>query len=149
MPTLPTSTILKHYKHREIQEALVKHAQNKEIGMCFGEGYGKRPDQLTYPRDVLELALKGVSSFHASEELWSNPLALSNTLTKAELEQLRIGWDLVLDIDCAIFEYSRICAQLVIYFLSHCGVKDISIKFSGNKGFHIGVPFQAFPQKVG
>lgn len=147
---LSKSTILKHYKRPEIQEAMVAHSKNKEVGMCYnGEAYGKRPDIISYPRDVLELALKGVTSFHASEELWDNPLMLGTTLRKEELLQLRIGWDLVLDIDCKFFEYSRICANLIIRFLQYCGVQDISIKFSGNKGFHIGVPFQAFPASVG
>src|SRR3989338_5276863 len=62
---------------------------------------------------------------------------------------LRVGWDLVLDIDCKFVDYSKIAADLIIQFLKYCGVKDISIKFSGNKGFHIGVPFEAFPKKVG
>ncbi|MDP3734080.1 MAG: hypothetical protein Q8R37_02535 [Nanoarchaeota archaeon] len=146
---LSKSITLKHYKRKEIQDVLVDHAKDKEIGMRYHEAFGKRPDVLTYPRDILELALQGVTSFHASEERWSNPLTINSSLSKKELEALRIGWDLVLDIDCALFEYSRICADLVIQFLSHCGVKDLSCKFSGNKGFHIGVPFEAFPQKIG
>ena len=125
------------------------HARDKEIGMRFGESFGKRPDTLMYPREILELALKEMTSLHASEERWSNPLALDSRLGKKELEQMRTGWDLVLDIDCKIFEYSRLCAYLVIDFLRYCEVKDYSIKFSGNKGFHIGVPFEAFPAKVG
>jgi hypothetical protein len=144
-----TSVILKHYKQLEIQNALVGHALNKEIGLQYNGHFGKRPDILTYPRDVLELAKRGMSSLHASEELWSNPLSLSSSITKKEMTVLRIGWDLILDIDCKIFEYSRICADLVVKFLTHCGVIDISCKFSGNKGFHIGVPFEAFPKKVG
>ena len=149
MNMLDKGTCLRFYKRKDIQEALVLHAKNKEVGMRFGEGFGKRPDILSYPRDVLELALRNCTSFHASEERWSNPLALDNTLHKKELDSLRIGWDLVLDIDCAIFEYSQICADVVIKFLQYCGVKDISCKYSGNKGFHIGVPFEAFPKKVG
>ncbi|PIN76893.1 hypothetical protein COV17_00600 [Candidatus Woesearchaeota archaeon CG10_big_fil_rev_8_21_14_0_10_36_11] len=149
MPILTKSAILKFYKRRDIQDAIIIHAKNKEIGMRFGDGFGKRPDVLTYPRDILELALQGVTSLHASEEIWDNPLAISSDLSKKELNELRIGWDLMLDIDCAILEYSRICADLVIQFLTYCGVKDISVKFSGNKGFHIGVPFEAFPTTVG
>ncbi|HLC98263.1 MAG TPA: hypothetical protein VJC21_05810 [Candidatus Nanoarchaeia archaeon] len=147
---LDIGTCLRHYKRREIQEALVAHAQDREIGMRFQEMFGKRPDILSYPRDVLELALRNATSFHASEERWSNPLALSSTLSKRELEELRSGWDLVLDIDCKIFEYSRICADLVVKFLRYCGVDKtaLSAKFSGNKGFHIGVPFEAFPASV-
>lgn len=146
---LSKSITLKLYKRKEIQEALVNHAKDKEVGMQYNDAFGKRPDVLTYPRDILELALQGVTSFHTSEERWSNPLSISSSLSKQEWEELRIGWDLVLDIDCALFEYSRICADLVIKFLYHCGVKDVSCKFSGNKGFHIGVPFEAFPQQIG
>ncbi len=146
---LTTSTLLKFYKQREIQEALVEHARNKEIGVRYSNSFGKRPDILSYPRDVLELALRGVTSFHASEELWHNPLHLSSELSRKSLDELRKGWDLVLDIDCKIMEYSRLCAELVVRFLRYCGVESISVKFSGSKGFHVGVPFEAFPQQVG
>jgi DNA primase catalytic subunit len=143
------STCLKFYKRKEIQEALVEHAKDKEIGMRHAESFGKRPDILSYPRDVMELALQNLTSFHASEELWSNPLSLSSTLSKTELENLRTGWDLVLDIDCKQLEYSKICAEVIIEFLQYCDVKNFSIKYSGNKGFHIGVPFEAFPKQIG
>ena len=149
MALLTKSILLKYYKRKEIEDALVDHARDKEIGVRFGDSFGKRPDTLTYPREILELALKNATSFHASEERWSNPLALDSALPKKELDTLRIGWDLVLDIDCKIFEYSRICADLIVKFLRYCEVKDLSVKFSGNKGFHIGVPFEAFPQEVG
>src|SRR3989344_73842 len=146
---LDKSITLKFYKRKDIQEELVKHAENKEVGLRYNDSFGKRPDILTYPRDVLELPLKGLTSIHASEELWDNPITLNSNLSKKELDELRIGWDLVLDIDCAIMEYSRICADLIIKFLKYCGVKNISCKFSGNKGFHLGVPFEAFPKQVG
>ncbi|HLC81732.1 MAG TPA: DNA primase small subunit domain-containing protein [Candidatus Nanoarchaeia archaeon] len=146
---LNKSITLKYYKRLEIQRELVQHAENKEVGLRYNDSFGSRPDILTYPRDVIELALKGLTSFHASEELWENPLALNSNLSKKELDQLRLGWDLVLDIDCAIMEYSRICADLIIQFLKYCQVQDVSCKFSGNKGFHIGVPFEAFPRQVG
>src|SRR3989344_8444073 len=149
MASLDKNVTLKFYKRKDVQEAMIEHAQNKEIGMCYGQGYGKRPDSLTFPQEIIELAQQGVTSFHGSEELWSNSLAIGSNLSKKEIETLRIGWDLVLDIDCAVMEYSRICADLIVQFLEYCGVKDISIKFSGNKGFHIGVPFEAFPKQVG
>ncbi len=146
---LDLSTCLRFYKRKEIQDALIAQSSYKEVGVRYNEGFGKRPDILSYPRDVLELALKGVTSFHASEELWHNPLQLGSELKRSELDDLRRGWDLVLDIDCALFEYSKICAELIVQFLQYCEVKDFSIKFSGNKGFHIAVPFEAFPEKVG
>lgn len=149
MSVLTKSILLKYYKRKEIQDAIIEHGRDKEIGVRYGDSFGKRPDTLTYPREIIELALKGVTSLHASEERWSNPLSLDSSLTKKDLDGLRIGWDLLLDIDCKIFEYSRICAYLVVEFLKYCEVKDYSVKFSGNKGFHIGVPFEAFPAKVG
>ncbi|MBT4651387.1 hypothetical protein HOC13_02580 [Candidatus Woesearchaeota archaeon] len=139
---------LRYYKKKEIQEAIVEHAQDKEIAIRYGASFGKRPDMLLYPMEILELAKRGATSFHCSEEIWENPLQLGG-LNRKEMDELREGWDLILDIDCKIMEYSRICADLVIRFLKYCGVKDICCKFSGNKGFHIGVPFEAFPQKVG
>lgn len=149
MTSFSPETAKKYYSRKDIQEAILQHAQHKEIGVRYGEIFGKRPDILAYPQDVAEFAKQNVSSFHASEELWNNPLSLSSTLSKKDLDQLRSGWDLVLDIDCKVLEYSRICAQLIIEFLEYCEVEAISVKFSGNKGFHIGIPFEAFPEMVG
>ena len=74
------STLLKYYKREDVQKAMVEHSKNKEVGVRFGDRFGKRPDVLQYPRDVLELAKEGATSFHASEELWSNALQLNATL---------------------------------------------------------------------
>src|SRR3989338_7386650 len=146
---LDKGVCLRFYKRKDIQDAIIAHAQNKEIGMRYNESFGKRPDILAYPKEILELSLRGVTSFHASEELWENPLELETNKSKKELDQLRIGWDLVLAIDCKFLDYSKIAANLIIQFLKYCGVKDVSCKFSGNKGLHIGIPFEAFPKKAG
>ncbi len=148
MSKVDLGVALRYYKKKEVQELLVQAAQNKEVGMQFKGGFAKRPDILVYPNDVLEAAKRGVTSFHASEELWNNPLDIPKGATKKQLDEIRIGWDLLLDIDCAVVEYSALCADLVVKFLQFCGVKDISVKFSGNKGFHIAVPFEAFPKEV-
>ena len=149
MPELTKSAILKFYKRKDIQDAIIEHALHKEIGMQFGVGnFGKRPDVLTYPRDVLELALQDVTSLHSSEEIWENPLAISSDLTKKELNNVRTGWDLILDVDCPDWEISKLTTHLFIKALKENGVADISCKFSGNKGFHIGVPFESFPKEV-
>ncbi len=146
---LDKGTCLRFYKRKDIQDAIIAHARNKEVGLRYNDSFGKRPDILTYPKEIVELALRGVTSLHASEELWDNPLELESNKSKKELDELRTGWDLVLDIDCKFIDYSKIAADVIIKFLKYCRVKDISVKFSGNKGFHIGVPFEAFPQKVG
>ncbi len=146
---LDKGTCLRFYKRKDIQEVLVEHAQRKEFSVRYTDSFGKRPDVLMYPKEVLELALKGATSFHCSEELWDNPLELSTGMAPKELEKIRAGWDLVLDIDCKFIDYSKICADLIVKFLKRCEVKDFSVKFSGNKGLHIGVPFEAFPSTVG
>ena len=144
------SKALKLYKRGEIQEEIIANAQNREIAIKYGEkGFGKRPDILKYPNDILDLAKQGATSFHASEELWKNPLQLDPMLSRKELEQLRSGWDLVLDIDCEVLEYSALAADLLVKAIKYYGIQSVSCKFSGNKGFHIGVPFEAFPSTVG
>ncbi len=149
MDALQLSTILKHYKRTDVQEAIVKSAQKKEVGTCLNlEGFGKRPDVLQYPMDVLEFVKKGVTSFHVSEERWHNPLRISSELRKEELDELRSGWDLLLDIDCPALELSAIAGDLLVQALRYHGIENVSVKFSGNHGFHIGVPFEAFPEKV-
>src|SRR4030042_3266280 len=108
------SKALKLYKRRDVQEEIIANAHNREIAIKYGEkGFGKRPDVLKYPNDILDLAKQGATSFHASEELWINPLQLDPMLSRKELEQLRSGWDLVLDIDCEVLEYSALAADLL------------------------------------
>lgn len=144
---LNISITLKHYKRPEIQQAMLYSAKDREVAVRFGEnGFGKRPDILNYPAEILELAKQGVTSFHVSEEHWNNVLALSPELSKKDLDDLRKGWDLVLDIDCKYWNYSKLITHLLIEQLKEHGVSSISVKFSGSKGFHIGVPFEAFPQ---
>jgi hypothetical protein len=146
---LDKGACLRFYKRQDIQEAILEHALNKEVSVMYGIGkFGKRPDVLMYPRDVLELVKKGATSFHSSEEVWESPLLLNSDLKRKELDELREGWDLVLDIDCPDWELSKLTAHLFIKALKENGVKGISCKFSGNKGFHIGVPFEAFPSEI-
>ena len=142
--------ILGYYSRKDVQEAIVEEARSKEIAVQFGleKGFGKRPDIVLYPNDVYELAKQGASSFHVSEETWRNPLDLKTGMSRKELDDLRTGWDLVIDIDSSFFEYNKICAELIIEALKFNDIKTIGVKFSGNKSFHIGIPFEAFPKEV-
>jgi len=143
------SQILKLYKREDIQNEIIENAKDREIAIKFGDNsFGKRPDILKYPKDILELAKEGATSFHGSEELWRNALQLDPMMKKKDMEDLRIGWDLVLDIDSIDFEFSKIITDLIIKALKMHGISSISCKFSGNKGFHIGIPFEAFPKSV-
>ncbi len=141
---LDKSIILKHYSRKEIIEELLYSAKGREIAVRYNDSFGKRPDTIKYQEDVITLAKSGATSFHCSQELWKNPLQLSSTTDKRALEQLRTGWDLVIDIDCKIWEFSKLVAYLIIKALKKHNIKSISCKFSGNKGFHIAVPYEAF-----
>lgn len=146
---LHLSTILKHYKRNDIQLAMLTNAQGREVGIKYSNGsFGKRPQVLMYPKDIIAAAQDGVTSFHISEEHWSNPMLLRSGLSAKELDELRTGWDLIIDVDCPAWEISKLITHHIVQALLKHGVKSVSVKFSGNKGFHIGVPFKAFPQSV-
>ncbi len=146
---IPLSTSLKYYKRKDVQEAIVAAAEHKEVAVVFGEkGYGKRPDVLVYPRDVLAFAQQGATSFHCSEELWSNPLQIRTGMSKSELSKLRTGWDMIIDIDCPVLDYSKVAGHVLVQALQHHGIQSFGVKFSGNHGFHIGIPAKAFPDVV-
>jgi hypothetical protein len=141
--------ILKFYARKDIQNEIAKLAKDRELAVRYSNGgFGKRPDVLQYPSDVLELARQGVSSFHVSEERWSDPLLLRSGMSKKQLDELRSGWDLVLDIDTNFFEFSKAAAALIVEALKFYDVSNVGVKFSGRSGFHLLVPFEAFPSSV-
>jgi len=149
MIMISLSTALKHYKRKDVQDEIILAAQDKEVVARFGDkGFGKRPDILKYPTDIIEQVKNGATSFHVSEERWRNPLQLTTPMSKRDADNLRTGWDLVIDIDFEAWEITKLIACEIIRALKEHGVNSISCKFSGNKGFHIGVPFEAFPEKV-
>ncbi len=140
---------LKWYKQKAVQEHIVKNSENKEIAVNFGGvGFGKRPDVIKHPKDVLEFAKKGATSFHCSEETWDNPLNIQTGMRKKELDELRIGWDLILDLDCPALELSQITGHVLMDAIKYYGINNFSVKFSGNHGFHIGIPFETFPKTI-
>ncbi|NOZ80727.1 MAG: hypothetical protein GXP63_03560 [DPANN group archaeon] len=145
---LHLSTLLQYYKRPEIQNAIVDASMGREVGLRYGDrAFGKRPDVLLYPADVLESVKKGATSFHVSEERWQNPLLLSPAMSRKELDVLRVGWDLVIDVDFELWEGTCIISDAIVRALRSHGIRSITAKFSGNKGFHISVPFEAFPEK--
>jgi hypothetical protein len=142
-------TCLRHYKRKDVQIEMINASINREIAVKFGDkGFGRRPDTLTYPKDVIEFAKQNATSFHVSEERWINPLLIQTGMKPNELNELRTGFDLVLDIDCKDWKISKIITWLIIEALKKHNIKSISAKFSGNKGFHIGIPFEAFPKEI-
>lgn len=139
----------KYYSRPEIQKALLNFAKDREIGVYLNTFFVKRPDILEHISDVRNFVEKGATSFHASEERWTNPLLLSLTISEDEKENNRCGWDLILDLDGVDFEYAKIFGKIIVDYLTEIGIKNLSVKFSGNKGFHLGIPFEAMPKYLG
>ncbi len=137
-----------YYSNPEVQKAIFEFSKNREICPRYFEGFGKRPDKLEYPADVLAMVRKGATSFNCSEEIWEDPLKIVTGMTEEQANELRLGWDLLIDIDSKYIDYSKICAEVIINFLKFHGIKNIGVKFSGSKGFHIIIPWKAFPKEI-
>src|SRR3989344_6010955 len=88
-----------YYSNPKVQESLLAFSANREVVPRYFEGFGKRPDTLQYPSDIMGLVNKGATSFHASEEIWRDPLAINADMSAEELTAQRISWDLLIDID--------------------------------------------------
>lgn len=70
-------------------------------------------------------------------------------MTRAELDELRLGWDLLIDLDSNELAHSKIAADVCLSALEAHGLRDIPIKFSGRAGFHILIPSKLFPVEWG
>ncbi len=134
-----------YYSKPAIQQALLDFAKSREVVPRYFEGFGKRPDLLQYPADIQGLVQRGATSFHSSQELWRDVLQIDVDMKSSQLDDLREGWDLLIDIDSPYLDYSKIAARLVCEVLERYGITSFGIKFSGSKGFHIIVPCAAFP----
>lgn len=138
-----------YYSRPDVRRVLFEFARNRECIPRFYEGFGKRPDSFQYEGDVAEFVRRGATSFHCSEEIWEDPLEISTEMNRGEFDELRIGWDLLLDIDSPYLEYSKIFADLIVRALKGLhGINGVGVKFSGSKGFHIIVPWNAFPKEI-
>ena len=134
----------KFYSREDIQQRIIHFAQNREIGVVYEGFFGKRPDVVESKLDLQQFIKKGVRSFHCSEERWLNPLMLGAEKNDEDRDKNRLGWDLILDLDGVSFEYSKIVGKIIVDYLEEIGIYNVSVKFSGNKGFHIALPFECF-----
>jgi len=138
-----------YYSRKDIQKAIFSFSASREVAPSYMmESFGTRPDYFQYPADIFELVKKGATSFHCSEELWADPLKISTGMNEKQLNELRTGWDFLLDIDSKYLDYSKIMTELIIKVLKFHGIKNFGLKFSGSKGFHVLVPWKAFPQVI-
>ncbi len=141
--------IRNYYSQPELMEFMFEVAKQREFVPVYDGKYGKRPDMLNMPGDLKTMILSGATSFHMSVERWHNPLNLSNEMRPDEIEKLRAGWDLILDIDCNEgYIYAREAALILVKALKAHGIKNVFVKFSGSRGFHVAVPFESLPKEV-
>ncbi len=141
--------IIVYYSRQDVRKTMFEFSKNREcVPSYMMKSFGKRPDAFQYESDIFEHVKRGATSFHCSEEIWKDPLEISTELSQKEFDELRIGWDLLLDIDSPYLEYSKIYADLLIKTLKFHGIKNLGIKFSGSKGFHIIIPWKAFPKEI-
>ena len=137
-----------YYSNPEVQKAILEFAKDREVVPRYFESFGKRPDVVQYNNDILGLVKKGATSFHASEEIWNNPLNLNSEMQVREMNELRKSWDLLIDIDSQFLDFSKIATKILIKKLEEYGIRNYGIKFSGSKGFHIIVSGKAFPKEL-
>lgn len=136
-----------YYSNPKVLEAMTKFSQDREVVPRYFEGFGKRPDKIQYPSDIMGLVKRGATSFHGSEELWNDALSLNSDMTPEETSKLRKSWDLLIDVDSPFLDCSKIATKLIIAALEHYGIKNYGLKFSGSKGFHIILSGKAFPKE--
>lgn len=135
-----------YYSNPKVQEALLSFSLDREVVPRYFESFGKRPDTLQYNSDIMGLVNKGATSFHASEEIWNDPLAISSDMTQKEMSENRKSWDLLIDVDSPFLDLSIDAAIFLIEELEKYNIFSYGIKFSGSKGIHLIVPGKAFPE---
>ncbi|MEK6861304.1 MAG: DNA primase small subunit domain-containing protein [Nanoarchaeota archaeon] len=141
--------VLRYYSRKDVQKAILNISKNREVSVKFGDkGFSKRPDILLYENDIMDFVKQGATSFHISEERWSDPMLLKSGMSRKDLDELRLGFDCIIDVDSDFVEFSKIATKLIIEALKFHNIKTIGLKFSGNRGFHICVPFESFPEMV-
>ena len=147
-PVILKSRAIKHYNNPLIARALKDEFEGKEVAAKFTSKFGKRPDAIESEAEVYDFAGKGVTSFHISEETWEDPLKIETGMSEGQYNEIRSGWDLVIDVDAPEFQFCKTVAATIVKALEDFGIRTMRVKFSGNKGFHIGVPFEAFPRII-
>ena len=140
------SQIIRYYSNPFVMKKLLNFSKNREIAVKFGDFFSKRPQVIESLFDVKKFINGGATSFHCSEEIWTNPMLLKNQKEDEKIKN-RIGWDLILDLDGIDFDITKFTTKKICDLFDTLEIKNYSVKFSGNKGFHIGICFEAFSNK--
>jgi hypothetical protein len=143
------SKVWNWYSRESVQRAVLEAAKNREVASIYREGnFGKRPNVLNHPGDIMQAVAEGAFSFHGSVEHWSNPMKLELGMMKQDQDALRTGWDVFIDPDIPDFELAKATVKQTLEALKDHGVTNYSVKFSGGKSFHIGIPFTSLPESI-
>lgn len=141
--------IFDYYSRDNVQSALLEASKDREIAGIFKNGaFGQRPNVLIYPNDIINMVRSGTVSFHGSVERWDNPMSLRAGMTAEDLNDLRKGFELIIDPDVKSFEFAKIVTKVFFDELRSHGIKNIGVKYTGGKSFHIVIPFESFPENV-
>ena len=128
---------------------MLEAGRNREIVSVLRDGrFGKRPDVLQYPADIEQAVRDGAASFHGSVERWKQPMQLEAGQTRQQLDALRAGWDVLIDVDIKDFDLAKIFVKAFATALRDHGITSFGLKYTGGKSFHMAVPFEALPESV-
>jgi len=138
--------ILEYYSREDVVNEILKNSKDREVVGAFWNGtFDKRPNIIQYKNDIVQMAKKGVTSFHFSVEHWSNPMAINNE----NYNKLRTGWDIIIDVDSKLgIDEAKIATELICKLLEKYSIKNYGLKFSGRRGFHICLPWAMFPKEL-
>ncbi len=137
--------VKEYYRRDDVTAKMVRIAADREVAPTYPYGYGTRPDAVNLPGDFRRFVDEGAIAFHGSVERWKNPMLID----EMDADDLRTGWDLIMDIDCdADLQFAKVTAARLLQELEELGVASASVKFSGNRGFHVGVRQECFPGRV-
>ena len=139
-----------YYSRTDVQRAILEVSENREVIPVLSTGsFGSRPNAVYYEKDVGQMVKSGAIDFHCSVERWKDPLKLKTGMRKEEQDALRIGWDLIIDIDCKkTLEEAKTACIILLDRIEELNIHNYGVKFSGNRGFHIVIPFEAFPAEI-
>jgi len=130
-PEFDFKKIQSYYSRSDVQKAILEVAKGREIVSVFKDGkFGRRPDILQYPADIEQAVREGAVSFHGSVERWKQPMKLDAGATKQQLDELRSGWDVFVDVDVPDFEIAKTTVKQVISALKDHGVSSFGLKYS-------------------
>jgi len=142
----------KVYSNKEIRELLYNFFSHREVMVRTAQNKVIRPAPVINEADIMALVNIGAISFHASIDKYDQERIGEGTYNI-------VGRDLVVDIDIKYlpkdlgYEHPYELAKEIVkvmydHVLSRMHCKSLWIKYSGNRGFHIVIPYEEIPKTI-